>query len=74
MRSSMNTYGYTHISRQFVEDFSVDFEAIAKVLNWTFEVGTLCISFRNGKAPSVLAFGHRPEKKELRRMIKESKQ
>ena len=73
MRKSMLTYGYTHIGRQFISDFQIDFVEIANILGWEYQIGTLVVSLRVGKAPSVLSFGNRPEPKEMRRMVREAK-
>lgn len=69
----MSIFGHCSLGIDWVKRHSFNSVAFAKKKGWYFSPGLMGHYFRSSGAISDLAFGHRPNKKEMRRMIKETK-
>lgn len=73
LKPSLLKWGYTHLPKQFLEDFKIDPEPIADLLGCFLIDGILTVSFHAGKTVTTLEFGNAPDADTMKRMIKEAK-
>lgn len=66
-------FGYGSLDRSFVEDQKLDVQALAKEKGWHCEEGSLNFGFWRGGNAVTLKFGEKPDKKQLKRLVKEAK-
>lgn len=67
-------FGYYSVNLNWIEDNHFDYMLFVAQNGWICEPGSLAISFRLDTNSPVVAFGHNPGAKILRRMAKEQRQ
>lgn len=65
-------FGYGALDRTYIEDESIDIQKVARDFGWSVEMGTCAAYFTTG-TKATLEFGKRPDKKEMREMVKQAK-
>jgi hypothetical protein len=66
-------FGYAHITRTEADELGIDVRALVNENNWTLVEGTLVYGILYEKSRADLEFGQKPDRKTLRKMIKEQK-
>lgn len=66
-------FGYGHLPCDFIKEYNIDIEKLAREHDWKIEIGVLTVSFHLGTSRTLLVFGQKPDKKEMRRLVKELK-
>lgn len=66
-------FGYTSIDINWIEENQFDYEAFANENSLKFKRNVFTVSFSIDRDMHTVEFGHRPDDKTMKRMIKEQK-